>query len=158
MPITIFYSWQTDHPNNLNRGLIRSALDDAVGKINADLAVEDAIRIDQDTQDTPGSPAITDTILRKIEECEVFVPDVTFVVGSDEDRPSPNPNVMIEYGYALKVCGDQRIIPIFNTAFGDWEKLPFDMRHKRRPRLYEASGELDKEYRPRGNITFVDIG
>lgn len=48
MPITIFYSWQSDLPNNLNRGLIRHALDDAVGKINADLAVEDAIRIDQD--------------------------------------------------------------------------------------------------------------
>ncbi len=147
MPISIFYSWQSDLPNTLNRWLIRRALDDAVGKINADLAVEDAIRIDQDTQDVPGSPAITDTILRKIEECDVFVPDVTFVVGSDEERPSPNPNVMIEYGYALKVCGDQRIIPIFNTAFGDCEKLPFDMRHKRHPRRYEASKELDEEER-----------
>ena len=135
MAISIFYSWQSDLLNNTNRSLIRRALDDAVKKINIDLSVEEPIRVDQDTQDIPGSPPITETILQKIAECSVFVPDVSFVVGRKEGRLSPNPNVMIEYGYALKVCGDARIIPIFNEASGDWEMLPFDMRHKRRPRL-----------------------
>ena len=147
MPSTLFYSWQSDLPNNLNRGLIRRAIDGAVAELNKDVNVEDAIRVDQDTQDEPGTPPITDTILRKIEECSVFVPDVSFVVGGEEGRPSPNPNVMIELGYALSVCGDRRFVPVFNAAFGKWEHLPFDMRHKRRPILYEATEDLDEDKR-----------
>ena len=145
--VSVFYSWQSDLPNTLNRGLIRKAFDDAIRAINADLSVEEAIRIDQDTQGVSGSPPITETILRKIEQCSVFIPDVSFVCGTDETRKSPNPNVMIEYGYALKICGDERIISVFNTAFGDWEKLPFDMRHKRRPILYCASDNLSVDDR-----------
>ena len=147
MSMSVFYSWQSDLQNTLNRGLIRKALDDAIRAINADLDVEEAIRVDQDTEGVSGSPPITETILRKIEKCSVFLPDVSFVCGTDETRKSPNPNVMIEYGYALKVCGDERIIPVFNTAFGDWEKLPFDMRHKRRPILYDASDDLSADDR-----------
>ena len=147
MSMSVFYSWQSDLRNTLNRALIRKALDDAIRAINADLDVEEAIRIDQDTEGVSGSPPITETILRKIEECSVFLPDVSFVCGTDETRKSPNPNVMIEYGYALKVCGDERIIPVFNTAFGNWERLPFDMRHKRRPILYDASDDLNTDDR-----------
>ncbi len=58
MPSTLFYSWQSDLPNNLNRGLIRRAIDDAVAELNKDVDVEDAIRVDQDTQDEPGTPPI----------------------------------------------------------------------------------------------------
>ena len=154
MSSSVFYSWQSDLANNLNRGLIRKALDDAMRAINYDLDVEEAIRVDQDTQGVSGSPPITETILGKIERCSVFLPDVSFVCGTEETRKSPNPNVMIEYGYALKVCGDERIIPVFNTAFGDWEKLPFDMRHKRRPILCCASDDLsaDDLRRVRGEL------
>ena len=147
MPSILFYSWQSDLPNNCNRGLIRRAIDDAVAQLNRELDVEDAVRVDQDTQGEPGSPAIADTILRKIEECTVFIPDVTFIVGSGEARPTPNPNVMVEYGFALRVCGDSRILPVFNSALGRWEDLPFDMRHKRRPILYEANKEMSDEQR-----------
>jgi hypothetical protein len=36
---------------------------------------------------------------------------------------------------------------VFNTAFGNWENLPFDMRHKRRPILFDASTELSEDDR-----------
>lgn len=147
MTLSVFYSWQSDLANNLNRGLIRNALDEAVRAMNAELEVEESIRVDQDTQGVSGSPPIVDTILRKIDDCSVFVPDVSFVIGTDEGRKFPNPNVMIEYGYALKACGDEKIFPVFNTAFGAWEDLPFDMRHKRRPILYHASPEQDADGR-----------
>lgn len=147
MPSNVFYSWQSDLANSVNRGLIRKALDDAILKINHDLDIDEPIRIDQDTQGVSGSPPIAETILKKIDECAVFIPDVSFVSGADETRQSPNPNVMIEYGYAVKSRGDERIVPVFNTAFGDWRELPFDMRHKRRPILYCASGELSTEDR-----------
>ena len=136
---TIFYSWQSDRPNKCNRSLICRALDHAVQDVGEQaVGVEDALRVDQDAEGVAGSPPIAETILRKIDAAAVFVPDMTLVTEDDQGRPSPNPNVLIEYGYALKSLGDERIIPVLNTAYGSWERLPFDMRHKRRPLLYEA--------------------
>ena len=135
MPIKIFYAWQSDRPNNLNRGLIRRALDDAVRQIASDLDINDAdrpdIQVDQDTQGVPGSPDIAQTILRKIDECDIFVADLTFIPSAEGDRETPNPNVLFEYGYALKGLSESRMVPIFNSAFGDPDDLPFDLRQKR---------------------------
>jgi hypothetical protein len=36
---SIFYAWQSDRPNRINRGLIKEALEDAIGRVNADLVV-----------------------------------------------------------------------------------------------------------------------
>jgi len=47
------------------------------------------------------------------------------------DRPTPNPNVLIELGYALKRLGWNRILMILNAEFGKVEALPFDLRMKR---------------------------
>ena len=46
-------------------------------------------------------------------------------------RLTPNPNVLIELGYALKRLGWNYIVMIFNTAFGNVKDLPFDLRMKR---------------------------
>ena len=61
MSSSVFYSWQSDLANTLNRGLIRKALDDAIRAINYDVDVEEAIRVDQDTQGVSGSPPIGST-------------------------------------------------------------------------------------------------
>jgi hypothetical protein len=42
----------------------------------------------------PGTPPITDTILKKIQNCDIFVPDVTFVASTAGGKLVPNPNVM----------------------------------------------------------------
>ena len=81
---TVFYSWQSDTPNNVNRGFIRDALDKAIKKVNKTLEVEDAdredkLKLDQDTAGVPGMPEIANTIFRKIEKCSIFIPDLTFV-------------------------------------------------------------------------------
>ena len=90
--------------------------------------------IDQDTQDVPGSPSISDTILKKIVASEAVVADLTLTHTSDKQvepkKRSSNPNVMLEYGYALRT-GDETIIGVINTAFGQAEELSFDLRHKR---------------------------
>jgi hypothetical protein len=145
---TIFYSWQNDRPNKTNRNFIRKALDDAVRAMAGSLGseVEDAPRIDQDTQGITGSPPIVETILRKIDACDVFVPDVT-LVSQNEDRKTCNSNVMIEYGYALKSVGAERIVAVMNTSFGPPDELPFDLRHRRWPILYELAPDEDSERR-----------
>lgn len=46
-------------------------------------------------------------------------------------RSSPNPNVLLELGYAVSQLGWDRIVMVMNTAFGDVTQLPFDLRGRR---------------------------
>lgn len=148
MAFKVFYAWQSDRPNNLCRGLIRRALDNAAKKLNAALEIEDAnrqVEIDQDTQDVSGSPSIAETILNKIRTCDAFIVDLTLIPSGEGYRASPNPNVLIEYGYALHALGDQRIIGVFNNAFGSLDDLPFDLRHKKWPIRYHTGDDGDSD-------------
>lgn len=148
MAFKVFYAWQSDRPNNLCRGLIRQALDRAAAILNEDLTIEDAersVQIDQDTQGVPGSPGVADTILEKIRSCDAFVPDLTIIHDGSSARQAPNPNVLIEYGYALHAIGDRRIIGVLNEGFGTPDDLPFDLRHKKWPVRYVASDSGDTE-------------
>lgn len=127
----VFYSWQSDLPNNTNRGLIAKALTTACRELSAEL--DEVIRVDADTQGASGSPDIAATILLKIEKATVVVADVsiigaTKVFGSDKERLSPNANVMFELGYGKRAIGVDRVIMVCNTAFGRIEDLPFDIR------------------------------
>jgi hypothetical protein len=45
------------------------------------------------------------------------VADVTFI-GTCGEKRIPNPNVMIELGYALRAVSSSRVILLMNTAFG----------------------------------------
>lgn len=60
----IFYSWQSDLPSKSNRNIIEGALKKASAiKKDASETVEPVL--DRDTAGTPGSPSISDTILKK---------------------------------------------------------------------------------------------
>ena len=91
---------------------------------------------DSDTEGVLDQPPVTDTILKKIETCDVFAPDFTFVATTEGGKLVPNPNVMLEYGYALRARGYPVMMPVMNTAHGPPEKLPFDMGHLRHPMQY----------------------
>lgn len=132
-PLTLFYSWQMDRSTKVCRDFIRRALDEAA----AILALNDdiALKIDSDTQDVPGTPAITETILGKIRDCDIFLADMTFVAEAG-GKLIPNPNVMGEYGYALRDKGTRRILLVMNEAYGLADKLPFDLHHLRHPEGY----------------------
>jgi hypothetical protein len=135
--ITVFYAWQSDTPQRFNRYLIRIALEIAARRITEDAAFDAQVRIDADTEGVPGQPPVTETILRKITECDIFAPDLTFVARTaSDDKLIPNPNVMTEYGYALHAKSHAAMMPVMNTAFGPPEKLPFDMGHLRHPIQY----------------------
>lgn len=120
-------------------------------RIYSELGLDDAERpeLDHDTKDTAGWVEITNTILRKIASCAVFVGDVTPVARTaDSGKDVPNPNVMAELGYALRAIGDDRIVLVANTAFGATspEKLPFNMRHRSAPASYKLrKGAADED-------------
>lgn len=44
-------------------------------------------------------------------------------------KKSPNPNVLVELGYAVKTLGWERVICLCNTDFG--KEYPFDIAHNR---------------------------
>lgn len=87
--------------------------------------------VDRDTLGEPGAPDIAATILRKIDAATAFVCDVSIASRPENGRPCPNPNVLVELGYALKSLRSERVVLVFNTAFGDVSELPFDLRFKR---------------------------
>jgi hypothetical protein len=156
--ITVFYAWQSDTPERFNRHLIRVALDEAAKRISQDAAVAVQVRIDSDTEGVPGQPPVTDTILKKIEGCDVFAPDVTFVATTKGGKLIPNPNVMTELGYALRAKTHSAMMFIMNTSFGPPEKLPFDMGHVRHPIQYNvAPTAKDAERREVRNKLSADI-
>ena len=143
----VFYAWQSDRPANLCRSLIQNALRDAVLQLEAehdfDVVQRPEFTVEQDTQGEAGSPAVADTIFRKIRQCDAFVADLTFTgcrAGKPES-PAPNPNVLIEYGYALGTLGHERIIAVLNEDFGKCNDLPFDIKHRRWPIVFRTSGD-----------------
>src|SRR5205085_8821682 len=74
----------------------------------------------------------------KSEQGTLFVADLTMcseTATEDGRRLSPNSNVMLEYGYALKAKGRERIICVMNAFYGGSNPadLPFDLRHARAP-------------------------
>ena len=127
----VFYSWQTDLPNATNRSFIEKALENAAKSIRFDKSIKVEPVIDRDTAGVPGSPDIASTIFAKIDQSQVFACDVSIINQGEKSRSAPNPNVLIELGYAVKALKSERIIMIMNTAFGGPELLPFDLSKKR---------------------------
>lgn len=131
----IFYSWQSDLPNSVNRGFIQKSLEAAAKSIRNDDSLNIEPVIDRDTRGTTGSPDIAETIFSKIDEAKIFVCDVSIINSADcqsvrSTEPTPNPNVLVELGYAVKSLGWWRVILVMNTAYGGPEMLPFDLRSK----------------------------
>lgn len=134
MKYTIFYSWQSDLPNNTNRGFVESVILKAIKDVKNTEEYELEPSFDRDTQGIPGAPNITQAILDKIKTCDAFVADISIVTGDKEksQRPSPNPNVLLELGYAIALLGWEKIILFSNDVYGTDEDLPFDIRQHRR--------------------------
>jgi hypothetical protein len=156
MRVTIFYSWQSDLPNNTNRGFIERALSKAIEAIKAEEELVIDPCLERDTAGVPGTPDIAATIFQKIDECHVFVGDVSIINSkAPTDRKTPNPNVLLELGYAAKRLTWDNVICVFNKAFGKTDDLPFDLR-LRRMCVYSAAkeGEVKAEEREKLALRF----
>jgi len=112
-------------------------------------AIREELEMDKGMLDVPGSPAIVYTILKKIDYATIFLADLTFIGKRPDGRPTPNPNVLIEYGWALKSLGFSRMLTVMNTAFGEptRESMPFDMAHLRFPITYNLPASAKDEHR-----------
>ena len=128
---TVFYSWQSDLPSSTNRNYIEACINEAIYKINRNDDYIVDLNLDRDTKGIAGTPDIVNSIFKKIDKCDIFIADISIINNLSEGRKTPNPNVLLELGYASKVLGWDEIICLFNTSYGKIEELPFDLRFRR---------------------------
>lgn len=152
MPQHIFFSWQVDRLSLTGRNLIERALGDAIVALKADADIDPAYRelvIDRDTSGVPGSPPLVETIFAKVDAATAFLSDLTYVASRADGRLMPNPNVLLEHGWALRALTWRRVISVMNIAHGSPEDqpLPFDLQHFRRPILYNCPDDADQATR-----------
>jgi hypothetical protein len=155
----VFWSWQSDTPGKIGRHFVRDALAEAIKILKqpseieepTEREVKDALELDHDRRGVPGSPDLAPTIFKKIDQAAVFVADVTLIGTAGQAKRTAKPhkrlinsNVAIEYGYALRSLSDASILMVQNVHYGDREGLPFDLKHKAGPILYNLSPEAKK--------------
>ena len=96
------------------------------------------LEIDHSTLGESGTPSIDQTILRKIDACDIFLADITPVCKYNQTlgngvlvtKEVPNPNVLLEMGYAMSALGVGYVIATAHQ--GKWipRDLPFDINHR----------------------------
>jgi hypothetical protein len=128
----LFYSWQSDIKNQ--KKIIEKSIIKTLKNIKKQIKIE--IALDRDTKNKSGSIDIAQEIFNKINSASIFVGDITFINVNKVTRilkknKFPNPNVLLELGYAVRKIGWERIILIFNKRYGKIEELPFDINHHR---------------------------
>jgi hypothetical protein len=153
-PFTLFYAWQSDIPAKIGRNFIENAVSKALKTIHSSGVLDLAPRLEKDTKDIPGMPDIANTILEKIRASSVILADLTFVGREgnqdnckDKQKLLPNPNVLLELGYAISHLGWERVICVMNTHYGNEAQLPFDLRHRRWPISFQLHPDTDEKTR-----------
>ena len=68
--IRIFYSWQDDIDNKMNRYFIKECIENALLKLNKSISLEEAerpfLKLDHDTKDIPGIPEIANEEIKNV--------------------------------------------------------------------------------------------
>jgi len=154
MNLKIFYCWQSDLPNKINRYLIRDSIKHAIKKAKREDGL--SLEIDHDTRDKVGSPGITDSIHEKIRGSAVFVADLSIVGTIDGGKSTPNPNVMCEYGFAIATVGEDAVVGVFNRSSGDLSQLPFDVNQHAIRCQYDLSHDASTEEQKRKTTELGD--
>lgn len=131
---TLFFSWQSDEKKS--RQILEAALSAACEELEKKEGV--ILKIDHSTLGETGMQSIDQTILRKIDNCDLFMADITPVCnynattgnGQQVIKEVPNSNVLVELGYAMSALGVEYVIPVAHK--GKWipQNLPFDINHR----------------------------
>ena len=137
MKVNIFYSWQSDLPNAKNRNLIETCLKKAIKLLENEIDEVSEISIESDSRNDTGTPNLVESIFEKIETCDILVADLSIINAESNCRPTPNPNVLLEVGFAAKAISWSNILCIYNCEYGKVELLPFDIR-TRKPIIYNT--------------------
>ena len=136
--INIFYCWQSDLSPVTNSELIETSILLAIEELNKEQTVYKYL-LEKDTANCSGTPDIPNSIFPKIlNDTDILISDISITNSGYSGKKSPNPNVLIELGYAAAAINWENIICIFNKSYGNYPDLPFDIR-ARKPIEYDLS-------------------
>jgi hypothetical protein len=156
MGYKIFYSYQSDINPDFNKIFIQLAIEKAITKLNnqgLDVSLDFGFR------GTPGTTILISEMLDKSKNADLVIVDLTYTsskawydsyklnlfgkelrfLNNLIEKKSPNPNVLLETGYAWSQKGYNRTLAIMNIAFGNPEELPVDFKGFRYPIQYDFS-------------------
>lgn len=145
MAYKVFFAFQMDTEDKFGKGFIQSAIEIAIQKFKSE---DTEITLDFGFRGTPGTPLLIDEMLKKSTESDMVIVDLTFtsskvwskskkmkffgkelrLLDIKNDKKSPNPNVLLETGYAWAKKGTYRTLAVMNEAFGSPEELPVDLK------------------------------
>ena len=115
MLVNIFYSWQSDLITKFNRSFIEECLKAAIKRVSKDNSYKIDYNLDRDTKGELGTVEIADTIFTKIKKAHIFIADISIINAEKKavHRLTPNPNVLLELGFAASQIGWKNIILIY---------------------------------------------
>lgn len=131
---TVFFSWQSDKKKS--RQILESALLVAKKELEKNEGIH--LEIDHSTLGETGMQYIDQVILRKIDNCDLFLADVTPVCyyeqqtgnGQNVTKEVPNSNVLLELGYAMSALGVDYVMSVAHRGKWNPQNLPFDINHR----------------------------
>lgn len=144
MGYKIFFVYQSDTEDKFNKGFIHQASLDAIKRLKTEGF---DVEFDYGFKNTPGTPILIDEMLKKNDEADMVLVDLTFTssktwffakkcsrsgkyfayTSEKEEKLSSNPNVLLETGYAWANKGTYRTLAIMNTAYGHPNELSVDL-------------------------------
>lgn len=146
MGYKVFFAFQMDIDDKFGKGFIQSAIEVAIQKFKGE-GVD--VSLDFGFRGTPGTPLLIDEMLKKSSESDMVIVDLTytsakewldaelikedsthllFSIPKGDRKLSPNPNVLLETGYAWAKKGTYRTLAVMNSAYGSPDLLPVDLK------------------------------
>lgn len=133
-----FWSWQSDNKDITE--FIEKTLNSIVEELNKELHLHKKIKIDRAIESGEGARNIVINLQDKIRNADLFIADITPITNIINEKLIPNPNVMMELGYAIESVGLHKIC-LVAKASGKSGRYPFDIDQNHRI-TYSNDGEL----------------
>ncbi len=130
MTYKAFYSWQSDKKDVSKK--IETALNNKFKEMgNKGIYIE----LVKATDGISGSRVLEEVILENIKRCDFFIADLTpvtrHITCDGKTKLVPNPNCMLEFGYALRHFNPECVIAYMQLEDDDNHyELPFDLNHR----------------------------
>jgi hypothetical protein len=145
MNYKVFFAYQSDIPEEFGKKFIIEAMDQTIDRMKKEGI---NLELEYGMRKTPGNPLLIEEMLGKSKNADLVLVDLTFtssknwfeskkikflnkeirVLNRFEDKLSPNPNALLEMGYAWAQKGYHRTALLMNTAYGTPEDLPVDLK------------------------------
>lgn len=130
MTYKVFYSWQSDKKDVSQK--IERALRNKFNEMSKKGIYIELVKA---TDGISGSRILEEMILENIRRCDFFIADLTPVTkhttADGKTKLVPNPNCMLEFGYALRHFNPECVVVYMQLEDDDNHyELPFDLNHR----------------------------